>query len=171
MMTATAALITAVGGIFALLLQAGVIGGSNKTAFPSPNAAARTSRTATEAVSGTTPKAGSAKPWSEVQAIITPNAGAVTKVRAETLTYCIGSSPSVELSSGQDVPFEQMSSLEVLRSDDQFTSNGKADLRIRLVSGETLRGSMGSGCDFIGHNDLGRFSIYPQDLKRIDFRR
>ncbi len=77
----------------------------------------------------------------------------------------------ITLSSGQDIPFEKMKSIEVLRSDEQFTPNGKADLVVTLLTGQTARGGIGTGCDFFGTNDLGRFSIYPNRLKRIDFQR
>ncbi|MGH3932392.1 MAG: hypothetical protein ACRDTF_20730 [Pseudonocardiaceae bacterium] len=43
--------------------------------------------------------------------------------------------------------------------------------RCTTVSGQTLQGTIGSGCDFFAFNDLGRFSLYPQKVKGIEFRR
>jgi hypothetical protein len=96
--------------------------------------------------------------------------GTKTTVRGETVRYCISAGAGVGLSTGQDVAFEKMRSVEVLRSDEQFAPNGKADVVITLMDGQELRGGIGSGCDFFGFNDVGRFSIYPQKMKRLDFQ-
>ncbi len=122
------------------------------------------------ASSGTSGTSGT-KPWAEANAVLTATDGVATSVRAETLSYCISVGHGITLSSGQDIAFEKMKSIEVLRSDDQFAPNGKADVIVTLLGGQTARGGIGSGCDFFGTNDLGRFSIYPQRLKRIDFQR
>ncbi|WP_250286942.1 MULTISPECIES: serine/threonine-protein kinase [unclassified Frankia] len=124
------------------------------------------------AAGGASPSALSGtRPWSEATAVLTATDGVATSVRAETLSYCISVGHGITLSSGQDIPFEKMRSIEVLRSDEQFTPNGKADLVVTLLTGQTARGGIGTGCDFFGTNDLGRFSIYPNRLKRIDFQR
>ncbi|WP_131771134.1 serine/threonine-protein kinase [Candidatus Protofrankia californiensis] len=140
--------------------------GSPSPAVPSASSSASSGASGTSGTSGTTSKL-----WAEANAVLTAIDGVATSVRAETLSYCISVGHGITLSSGQDIAFEKMRSIEVLRSDDQFAPNGKADVVVTLLSGGTARGGIGSGCDFFGTNDLGRFSIYPQRLKRIDFQR
>ncbi len=121
---------------------------------------------AASAVQSPTP---SGTPWSEVVAEFTAGDGTKTRMPADTVRYCINEGAGINLNESQDIPFEKMRSLEVLRSDKLFTPEGKATVRVTLVSGETLTGTVGGNCDFFGTNDLGRYSLYPQRLKRIDF--
>lgn len=175
--TAIAGLLTATAGLLALLFQYGVLGGSGDeqtvggVTTPSVSRTADQPTTAPSTTQLQSPTAPVGKPWSEVTATFTAKDGTVTKVRAETVRYCISTGTGLDLSSGQSVPFEKMTSVQVVRSDDQFAPQGKADVVIELVGGGSIKGGIGSGCDFAGHNDLGRFSIYPQKLSRIDFDR
>lgn len=167
-LTVAAGLITAIGGILAILLQVGVIGGDERPAPPAqapPGSTASVGEPAPEA-------AGGGGPWSDAVAVFTGTDGTTIQARAETVRYCISAGTAVSLDDVQDVPFEQMTSLEVVRADDQFASGGRADVVIELVDGQRLEGTIGSGCDFFGFNDLGRVGpFYPQVLRRIDFQR
>ncbi|MGH3914059.1 MAG: hypothetical protein ACRDTC_11740 [Pseudonocardiaceae bacterium] len=169
-LTGVAAVLTAVGGLLAILFQAGIIGGDGSPA-PLPEASAAQSHTTPGGAFNTTTKAAAGKPWEEVEAVFTAKDGTVISGRAETVRYCISAGQGIGLNDTQEIPFEKMTSLEVLRSDDQFAPSGKATVVVTTVSGQTLQGTIGAGCDFFAFNDLGRFSLYPQKLSGIEFRR
>jgi hypothetical protein len=111
------------------------------------------------------------KPWAEADAIITSRDGIMTRVRAETLSYVISVVHSFDLSSGQTVDFEKMRSFEILTADPEESSNSKATVLITLLDGRTITDKINSGYgyDIFGYNDLGRFSIKLQNLKRVEF--
>jgi hypothetical protein len=166
--TAVAALLTAVGGMLAILFQYGVLGGAEEDAVGSGSGPSTSTGSTAEPGPVTSGPAG--KPWSEVAAVFTATDGSQTTVRAATVRYCIGAGAGLGLSTGQDVAFEKMRSVVVTRSDELFTPDGEAEVVITLVAGQQLRGGIGSNCDLFGSNDAGRFSLYPQKLKRIDFK-
>ncbi len=111
------------------------------------------------------------KAWPAVTAVFTDDKGATTNVPASTVRYCINEGTGINLNGAQDIPFEKMISIEVKRADKLFAPNGTATVHIVLVTGGLLDGTVGGNCDFFGTNDLGKFSLYPQQLKRIDFPR
>jgi hypothetical protein len=109
--------------------------------------------------------------WSSIRAVFTDDKGHQTEVPANTVRYCINEGTGVQLNGSQDIPFEKMTSLEVTHADKLFAPDGKATVHIVLATGAPLDGTVGGNCDFFGTNDIGRFSLYPQQLKRIDFQR
>lgn len=167
-LTALAAVITAVGGLFAVLFQAGII--SHSPARP-PAAIVQTQVTKPVSSSAAPNNASTGKPWTDVEAIMTAKDGTVTRMRAETVRYCISAGTGITLNGSQDIQFEKMSSIEVLRSDPQLTPGGSATLRVILASGSTLEGTITSGCDFFGQTEVGRYSLYPDKLLKIEFVR
>jgi hypothetical protein len=167
-LTAVAAVITAVGGLFAVLFQAGIIGHSPAR---SPAAMVQTQVKAPVSSSAAPSGASRGRAWTDVEAIWTAKDGTVTSMRAETVRFCISAGTGINLNDSQDIQFEKMSSIEVLRSDPQFTSGGRATLRVTLASGSILEGTITSGCDFFGQTDAGRYSLYPDKLLKIEFVR
>ena len=111
------------------------------------------------------------KPWAEADAVITTRDGSKTTVRAETWRYCISVGIGITLTSGQSIAFERMRSIEFVRSDPVGTPNGRATIVVTLADGRTLNGSVDSGCGMFGYNDIGRYDVNMQDLRRIDFMR
>jgi len=172
-LTATAAIITAVSGLLVVLFQQGVIGRKNEVAPSSRTEAHSPSaqRSNSTAADSNTRPGGALKTWAESEAVITTTDGAVTTLRAETLSNCISVDHEFTLSSGQVVAFEKMRSFEVLRADPLDAPNARAALLVTLLDGKTIKDSVGAGCDIFGYNDLGRFSTYFQNVKRVDFRR
>jgi hypothetical protein len=174
-LTAVAAIITAVGGTLAILLQVGIIGGAGKgperPAAATQPAAIVSASTAT--ATGSAPAAGASagRPWSDVQARITAKDGTTTVIRAETLRFCFSGGAGVNLNDSLDIAFEKMSLIEVLRSDVALSAGGKATLRVTLTSGTVKEGSITSGCDFFGQAEEGRYSLYPDKLQKIEFLR
>jgi hypothetical protein len=40
-----------------------------------------------------------------------------------------------------------------------------------LLNGDPVKGSMKTGCDLVGQNELGRVSVVFEKLQRVDFER
>lgn len=118
---------------------------------------------------GSSPSVG--KPWPQVEAVFTATDGTTTRVRAETVSFCISVGWSITLDSGQDILFEKMRRLDVLRSDPALSSGAKATVRVTLLSGSVLEGTMDAGCDFAGTTEAGRYRVYPDKLARLEFER
>ncbi|HEV7828186.1 MAG TPA: hypothetical protein VGP04_04905 [Pseudonocardiaceae bacterium] len=168
-LTALAAVITAIGGVIAMLFQAGIIGGAHQgTPPPTATQAKVGSLPTTSASAGSVP---GEKPWRDVEAVITAEDGTVTKMRAETVRFCISAGTGINLNDSQDIAFEKISRIDVLRSDVALSPGGKAALRVGLDSGSTLEGTITSGCDFFGQTEVGRYSLYPDKLLKIEFLR
>jgi hypothetical protein len=94
-----------------------------------------------------------------------------TKVRAETVRFCFSGGAGVNLNDSQDIAFEKMSSIEVLKSDVALSPGGKATVRVHLTSGSAREGTITSGCDFLAQAEEGRYSLYPDRLAKIEFQR
>jgi hypothetical protein len=166
-LTALAAVITAVGGMVAVLFQVGIIGHSPAR----PPVAAQTQVAPSAPTSVATTGAPTGKPWTDAEAVFTDKDGTVTRMRAETVRFCISAETGITLNESQNIAFEKMSSIEVLRSDVALSAGGRATLRVTLSSGSTLEGSISSDCDFFGQTDVGRYSLYPDKLLKIEFMR
>ena len=127
--------------------------------------------TGTAFASEDTTPAGSAGSWDTATAVLTDNQGQQTTVKARSLHYCsnvVGD--DITLSDTQTVRFEKINRIDVVHAD-PATSNGQADLAVALLDGQQLTGTVGSNCDFSGDNAAGRFNLYPDKLRSIEFRR
>ena len=176
-LTAAAATITAVTGLIVALQQSGWIGSGNpspqheKVASAGPVSAlaptaapAAATRAVTQSPAQSNPAA-APRPWSESEAVITSTEGLVTVVNAESLSNCISTGKDLTLSSGQSIVFEKMRSFEFMRD------NVRPTVVITLLNGKTVQGTMSMGCDIAGTNDLGRFSLPFEKVKRVEFKR
>jgi hypothetical protein len=164
-LTAVAAIITGLGGLLAIALQLGIIGGGDDPAGPAPTGG----QTPSSGGSVPTSAAAGEKPWSQVEAVWTPKEGAQIRMPARTMGFCINSGGGLFLDKRQNVPFEKMKTIDIVRSDVALSPGGVADVRILLTSGATLTGTIDAGCDFIGNPDTGRVDIYPDRMRRIEF--
>jgi hypothetical protein len=165
-LTALATVVTAIGGLLAILFQLGLIA---NTSDPPSSPAAAQSRVvpATTATTGTT----TGKGWQDAEAVITANNGKVTKMRAEVLRYCFSGGAGMYVNESQNIAFEKMTRIDVLRSDVALSAGGRASLRIAFVDGSTMEATITSGCSFFGETAQGRFELYPDRLKSIEFIR
>lgn len=168
-LTAVAALITAIGGVVAILVQVGVIGKADKN--PAAPPATSQEQVVTISGSGTSTGVAAGKPWKDVEAVITAKDGTVTKMRAETVRFCFSGGAGINLNDSQDIAFDKMSRIDVLSSDVALSPGGKAKLRVTLVSGSAMEGTITSGCDFFGQSEVGRYALYPDKLMKIEFQR
>jgi hypothetical protein len=165
MLTAAAAILTAITGLLATLFQYGIIGRNDANEVRDGDVSTISSP------SNLPSEPGHLAPWPKSSVVLTTRDGAVTTLRAETLSNCISVSHELTLESGQEIPFEKLKSFEVLRVDPIGAPNAKATLGITLLDGRTLQDSVGAGCDIFGYNDLGRFNTTFQQLKQVEFKR
>jgi len=107
--------------------------------------------------------------WDTATAVFTGTDGKQTTVKANSVRFC--GYGFITLSGTQDIEFEKMRRLEVTRSDKHLQSEGKADLAVTALTGKTLNGTMRINCQFSGDNEVGRFSLYPEELKSVEFHR
>jgi hypothetical protein len=163
LITGIAGIVTAVGGILAILFQLGVIGGSDPTSTTPPPSQGNA------AVASGAPRA--AGGWANATAVMTANDGTTYRSRASTFRYCISAGAGVRFNDAQDIPFESMTLLEVLRSDVALSPGGRADVRITLANGSVLTGTIDAGCDFIMQAESGRVNLYPDKVEKIEFQR
>jgi len=111
------------------------------------------------------------RPWSEAQALLTLNDGRVVEVRAETFSNCLSGLDVLNLEGGQSIEFEKMKSFDVLRAEPRSAPNARAKLRITFLNGKTAEDSVAANCDLFGYNDLGRFTTYFENLRKVEFQR
>ena len=142
---------------------AGMILGSTGTAFASEDSTAFTANPTVAAATGS---------WDTATAVLTDNQGTQTTVKARSFHYCsnvVGD--DITLSDTQSVLFAKMARFDVVHADPALTGNGTADLAVTLLDGQQLTGTVSANCDFSGDNAAGRFNIYPDKLRSVEFRR
>jgi hypothetical protein len=190
LLTALAAFITAMTGLMAGLYQTGILGSKAKPVAeisqPDPKGppAERGQSLPPKPSEGIEappgPQAPSSSgpgqrltPWSEALAVITAIDDSTATVRAETLSYLISVVHGFEFSSGQSIDFEKMRGFTVLSVDDPNAPQAKATISVTLLDGKAITGDIhpGHGYDIAGYNELGRFQITLQRLKRVEFQR
>jgi hypothetical protein len=149
--TAVTAVVTAIGGILALVVSYGPWRGDDD----SPGRSG--SRLDGKPVS-----------WEQVDAELSLTDGTKVTVRGASLRHCLFTRDFVELSTGQSVKFEKMRSLEVIWADSADAGGGFADVVIELTSGDELSAAT-DNCEFDAENEAGPFTVQMEDLERIDF--
>jgi hypothetical protein len=171
-LTAIAAILTALTGLFVALNQIGIVGTPKKAISNSP-VNQRATQPAEQGGQGPSATSIELKPWSESSAVIYSQDGTKTSVRAETLCYTGSFNHELDLKNGQSIPFEKIKFFEVLKVDDPNAPNSHANITITLLTGDKISGDIGAyyGEDLFGYNDIGRYVITLQKLKRIEFER
>jgi serine/threonine-protein kinase len=188
-LTATAGLLTAVTGLYIAVVQnRGDEADASPPAFvdgaapqssgqPAANSGAgpavpaRSAGTPTPGNAESAAAAAGPKPWAESDAVLTLADGSQTTVRAESLSNCISVNHSVTLANGQNIAFERMRSIEVVRSDAAGSPNARATIVVTLLDGRAVNGAMDSNCGWFGYNDIGRFDVNVERIRRVDFTR
>jgi len=168
-LTGIATAVSAIAALLTILFQIGVIGGTDSTPPEATVATTRSTTPSTVSSPNLVPVAGSG--WTTATAIMTTNDGTEYRSRAETFRYCFSGGAGVYFNNAQNIAFESMVSLEVVRSDVALSSGGRADVRITLTSGTLLTGTIDAGCDFIMQAEAGRVNLYPDKVKKIEFQR
>lgn len=186
-LTGLAAFITALSGLVALLYQNGFL--DKKTEQPTPNLTATVNADGSTKPVNTSPSSAAAsasaaeqatpaaanpqnqKPWSDAEAVILSQDGTQTRVRADSFSNCISVNHELTLLAGQAVPFDRMSGFEVLSTDNHTVSNARAKIKITLLNGSSVSGTVEANCDLFGNNDVGRFTTYYDQIRSVSFER
>ena len=86
-------------------------------------------------------------------------------------SLCFSGGAGMYVNESQNIAFDKMTRIDVLRSDVALSAGGRASLRIAFVDGSTMEATITSGCSFFGETAQGRFELYPDRLKSIEFIR
>ncbi len=186
--TAVAALVTAVGGLIGILVQSGLFGsGDDQRAVATPPSVEastivdQTPSSASSPSSGQTPEespvaqspepAGGSPdlvPWTRATATIVRADGRRTEVRASTVNLSCGA-PSVTFASGQTIPLERVRSIAITAV---FASNATADATVTLLDGRRTSDTISTrNCPVQAETDLGPVVVELSDVRRIGFGR
>jgi hypothetical protein len=164
LLTALAAIITAVGGLVAALGQTGVFGG--KSAAP----AASTALAQVEPVAPVAARP--AEPSARPQSAVAPSSPAAIKgVRVTTKTGDVVAlrptatilGATIPLKAGQEVPFDRLERID-------FTQPWDGTLKLALVGGASMDGAV-ENLPLSGSNDLGDYLKMLSEIRRIEFDR
>jgi hypothetical protein len=171
MITAVAALITALGGVLAVLVQNDVIGGprggANEVVASTPGAG-----DAGQAAAGVPPtqsvQGPSITPWATATATLVRRDGSRATVKAPTVGLSC-TTETLEFKNGQRVSMDLVRSI---RFDAVYFENGSADGVVTLLDGRELADPIHTwNCPITGSNELGSLEIQLRDIRRIDFHR
>lgn len=171
--TAIAALITALGGLVGVLIQSGVISGGGHAEQPAAAQSVATTSVAPSDQPSTDATAGAGEPaglipWDRASARFVRNDGTTAMVKAQTVSLACDTG-KVKLDNGQEVSLELVDSIRI---DAVYTETATADGAVSLLDGRTLTDPIFTwNCPVSGTNELGTVSIDLQDIKRIDFLR
>ena len=159
-LTGLAALLTAGTGLFlALNHPRDAASHTDRPTPPAVSSAAPVSTLEPAASPGTaTPNA------AKESVIVTSRNGEVTRLAGKTFRHSVGGK-SIELTSGQTVPFEKIRSIDF-----ENVSNSEAPVHVTLTDGRVLEGAVSTNNLFEGENDIGPFSIYMTNVKRVAFQ-
>ena len=165
--TAVAALITALGGVLAILVQNDVIdwGGDDGTRVVADSPAGEgTDQTG----SGVTAKASPQVPWARATAALVRRDGSSVTVKAATVGLACDTQNLV-FKNGQRVSLELVRSIQF---DAIYVENASADGVVTLLDGQKLTDPIHTwNCPVTGANELGSLQIQLKDIHRIDFHR
>jgi hypothetical protein len=169
--TAVAALITALGGIAGILLHHGIIGGAGRGT--PPTAASRpVSAGGNQASPPHTPtqrtETSALIPWPKATATLVRNDGTSATVKAPTVGLACATE-SLTFKNGQRIALERVRSI---RFDAIYMENGSADGVVTLLDGRELADPIHTwNCPVSGTSELGPLVIELKDIQRIDFNR
>lgn len=173
--TAVAALITAIGGVLGILVQNDVIGGGSDARTPGAAPTVAGARDggdrsdAGSAVATTAPaEASDLVPWTEATATLVRKDGTSTTVKAPTVGLACDTQNLV-FKNGQRVSLERV---RVIEFDAIYVENSSADGVVTLLDGRQVTDAIHTwNCPISGANELGPVEIGLEDIERIDFHR
>ena len=171
LITAIAALVTALGGVLGILVQNGVIGwgndGQQLSATQDPaggdeGGRAEDAKTA-PGRDGTNPVA-----WDRADADLVRRDGTSTTVKASTVGLACATG-SMRFENGQEIRLEDV---RTIRFDAIYLDSASADGLVTLLSGQELSDPIYTwNCPVFGENKLGRVQIELEDIRLIEFNR
>jgi hypothetical protein len=175
LITAIAALITALAGVVGLLVQNDVIGwGSDGRTSATTPAVADTlgggdSDQAPSGVTTTQPAVTSTLiPWDKATATLVRKDGSSATVKAPTVGLACDTQ-NLKFKNGQRISLQLVRSIQF---DTIYTENASADGVVTLLDGRQLTDPIHTwNCPVTGTNELGSLEVKLEDIKRIDFHR
>jgi len=170
--TAIAALITAVGGLLAILIQNDVIGSKDEppptTTVGEQTPAATVGGPPRTGATSAGPPSGSLTPWEQANAVLTRTDGTSATVLAATVGIACDTQ-KVALKNGQSIRLDLVRSIDF---DAIYTDNASATGTVNLLDGREVEGPIHTwNCPIMGQNELGQVTIQLDDIDRIDFQR
>lgn len=167
MITAVAALITALGGVLGILVQNDIIGGdASREVGDAPQVAAddRPPQSSQAPATGTPEHV----PWAEATATLLRQDGTTATVKAPTVSLACGTE-ILTFENGQRVNLDLVRSIEFSAI---YTENSSADAVVTMLDGRALTDPIHTwNCPVGGSNELGPLTVELEDIKRIDFDR
>jgi len=170
MITAVAALITALGGLLAILVQNDLIGAKREGGRQVAAAPGRgsTNKAVAGATTGKPTETSSLIPWARATATLARKDGTSATVKAPTVGLACATEVLV-FKNGQRVSLERVRSI---RFDAIYLENASADGLVTLLDGRELSDPIYTwNCPITGTTELGPLQIALKDIKRIDFHR
>jgi len=170
--TAVAPLITALGGVLAILVQNDMIGRSraevSRVEVPAPGEPADPGRTGPAGPPRNPSQGLVLIPWDRASATLVRRDGTGATVRAPTVGLSC-TTAHLEVKNGQRI---DMNLVRSIRFDAVYVENGSADGLVTLLDGREFTDPIHTwNCPVTGSNELGRVQIHLRDIGRIDFHR
>lgn len=175
MITAVAALITAIGGLLGILIQNDVIGwGRDDQQLSVPQDSAGTpgggnaDRPAPETTASPPTDAQDLIPWDRATADLVRQDGTSTTVKATTVGLACDRE-RLHFENGQEIGLEIVRSIQF---DAIYTDSSSADGVVTLLDGRELTDPIHTwNCPVLAQNELGRVDIPLENIRRIEFHR
>ena len=168
--TAVAALITAIGGVLGILVQNGIIRGATeqRTQPVAHTPIGPGSHGSPEVRTTQSADASTLIPWVKATATLVRKDGTSATVKAPTVGLACATE-NLAFKNGQRVSLERVRSI---RFDAIYLENSSADGVVTLLDGRELTDPIHTwNCPITGTNELGSIEIQLKDIKRIDFQR
>lgn len=171
--TAVAALITAIGGVLGILVQNDLIGAKSGDRASETSAAATPVGGANdEGPSGgaatKSSRAPSLVPWLRASAALVRRDETRAVVKASTVGMACDTA-QLAFQSGQRIGLDLVRRIQFVAI---YSETASADAVVTLLDGRQLTNAvLTRNCPITGSNDLGSVNVNLADIKRIDFRR
>jgi hypothetical protein len=168
MITAIAALITALGGVLGILVQNDIIGGaSDDTRTEAASGRDANSQASSEVAPGPS-EMPALIPWDRATAALVRKDGTSVTVKAATVGLACATE-QLAFKNGQRLSLQRVRSVQF---DAIYTENQSADGVVTLMDGRTLTDPIHTwNCPITGTSELGSVVITLENIKRIDFHR
>jgi hypothetical protein len=171
--TAVAALITALGGVLGLLVQNDVIGAkSGDRASETAAVATPVGEASDQGPSGAAPtesgRTASLVPWLRASAALVRRDETSAIVKASTVGMACDTQ-QLAFQDGQRIGLELVRRIQFVAI---YSETASADAVVTLLDGRQLKNAvLTRNCPITGRNELGSVNVNLADIKRIDFRR
>jgi hypothetical protein len=168
MITAIAALITALGGVLGILVQNDIIGGPTRREEVVTPGGGDNKTPSAGGTRGSPSDTATLIPWDKATATLVRKDGTSATVKAPTVGLACATE-TLAFKNGQHVSLQRVRSIQF---DAVFTETSSADGVVTLLDGRELTDPIHTwNCPVTGTNELGQVAIKPEDIRRIDFHR